>query len=263
MVNRLLTTPESDKEVRHYEVDLSGSGIAYNTGDSIAVHASNDPALVDAILGELGGSRTRGRRLRRATRHAAYRAPRDPDTVARVADIGRRPNSGCRRGERAGRRSRCRTPGSWLYGKDVLDLIRLGELTVDEVVDTLRPLQSRDYSIASSPLVHPDQVHLTVATVRYSAGDRQHGGVASTFLSDRSQTVRVQLRPNHSFRLPAADVPVIMIGPGTGIAPFRGFLQERQAVGATGRSWLFFGDRRRAATSSTATSSRASCSRAP
>lgn len=84
-----------------------------------------------------------------------------------------------------------------------------------------------------------------MATVRYSAGDRQHGGVASTFLSDRSQTVRVQLRPNHSFRLPAADVPVIMIGPGTGIAPFRGFLQERQAVGAPGRSWLFFGDRRR------------------
>jgi sulfite reductase (NADPH) flavoprotein alpha-component len=128
----------------------------------------------------------------------------------------------------------------------VLDLIRLGGLAVDEVVDALRPLQFRDYSIASSPLAHPDHVHLTVATVRYTASDRRHGGVASTFLADRGETVRVHLRPNHSFRLPADDVPVIMIGPGTGIAPFRAFLQERQARGAQGRSWLFFGDRRRA-----------------
>jgi sulfite reductase (NADPH) flavoprotein alpha-component len=137
-------------------------------------------------------------------------------------------------------------PGSWSYGKDVLDLIRLGALTVDEVVDTLRPLQFRDYSIASSPLVHPDHVHLTVATVRYTAGDRRYGGVASTFLADRGETVRVHLRPNHTFRLPAPHMPIIMIGPGTGIAPFRGFLQERHATRAPGRSWLFFGDRRRA-----------------
>ena len=93
-------------------------------------------------------------------------------------------------------------PGSWLYGKDVLDLIRLADLTVDEVVDTLRPLQFRDYSIASSPLVHPDRVHLTVATVRYSAEDRTHGGVASTFLAERGDTVRVHLRPNHTSACP-------------------------------------------------------------
>jgi sulfite reductase (NADPH) flavoprotein alpha-component len=133
-----------------------------------------------------------------------------------------------------------------LYGKDVLDLIRLADLSVDDVVDTLRPLQFRDYSIASSPVAHPDHVHLTVATVRYSAGDRRHGGAASTFLAERGQTLRVHLRPNHNFRLPAADVPIIMVGPGTGIAPFRAFLQERHTTGATGRSWLFFGDRRRA-----------------
>jgi sulfite reductase (NADPH) flavoprotein alpha-component len=137
-------------------------------------------------------------------------------------------------------------PGAWAYGKDVLDLIRLADLTVDEVLDSLRPLQFRDYSIASSPLVHPDRVHLTVANVRYHVGDRRHGGVASTFLADRGEAVRVHLRPNHTFRLPAPNVPIIMIGPGTGIAPFRGFLQERQASGASGPSWLFFGDRRRA-----------------
>jgi sulfite reductase (NADPH) flavoprotein alpha-component len=82
--------------------------------------------------------------------------------------------------------------------------------------------------------------------VRYTAGDRRHGGVASTFLAERGETLQVHLRPNHNFRLPAPDVPIIMIGPGTGIAPFRAFLQERRVTGASGRSWLFFGDRRRA-----------------
>ncbi|MBF9352495.1 sulfite reductase flavoprotein subunit alpha [Mycobacteroides chelonae] len=247
LVNRLLTTTESDKEVRHYEVDLTGSGISYEAGDSIAVHASNDPALVAAILAELGVGadhrvtghdeplgellsdhleiRTPSRTLRSLV------ATRTDDTDA-VAALG---------GDVVP------APGSWLYGKDVLDLIRLGELTVDELVDNLRPLQFRDYSIASSPLIHPDSVHLTVATIRYTDAERTYGGVASTFLADRGQTMRVHLRPNHTFRLPAADVPIIMVGPGTGIAPFRGFLQERQATGASGRSWLFFGDRRRAA----------------
>ena len=88
-------------------------------------------------------------------------------------------------------------------------------------------------------------MHLTVASVRYDASGRRHGGVASTHLADRCTEVLVHLRPNNHFRLPAGDVPIIMIGPGTGIAPFRAFLQERKATGATGRSWLFFGDRRR------------------
>jgi sulfite reductase (NADPH) flavoprotein alpha-component len=135
---------------------------------------------------------------------------------------------------------------SWLYGRDVLDLLELADLAPDEVLEALRPLQFRDYSIASSPLVHPDQLHLTVATVRYHCRERARGGVASTFLADRGQSVRIHLRPNHNFRLPAPDVPIIMIGPGTGIAPFRAFLHERQATAAPGKAWLFFGDRRRA-----------------
>jgi sulfite reductase (NADPH) flavoprotein alpha-component len=246
VVNRILTAAGSDKEVRHYEVDLTGAEISYSAGDSIAVHASNDPALIDAILTELGvgpdhavldhdeplgvllAHRLEIRAPSRALRALAATRTRDSDAAAALTAEA------------------VAAPGSWLYGKDVLDLIRLGELTVDEVVDTLRPLQFRDYSIASSPLVHPDHVHLTVATVRYSSADRSHGGVASTFLADRGDAVRVHLRPNHSFRLPADDVPIIMIGPGTGIAPFRGFLQERQATTAPGRSWLFFGERRRA-----------------
>lgn len=246
VVNRLLTTAESDKEVRHYEVDLAGSGISYEAGDSIAVHASNDPALVAAILAELrveathrvtGHDEPLGELL---SDHLEIRTPSRTlralvatrtDNADAIAALGGDVNP---------------APGSWLYGKDVLDLIKLGELTVEELVDNLRPLQFRDYSIASSPAVHPDTVHLTVATIRYTEADRTYGGVASTFLADRGQAVRVHLRPNHTFRLPAPDIPIIMVGPGTGIAPFRGFLQERQAAGASGRSWLFFGDRRRA-----------------
>jgi sulfite reductase (NADPH) flavoprotein alpha-component len=242
-VNRLLTAPESDKEVRHYEVDLAGSGITYDTGDSIAVHASNDPALVEAMLAEFGvagdhevdGHEVPLRAL--LTEHLEIRTP----TRALRALVAGRLSGGVDEIDIGGD-----APGSWWYGKDVLDLIRLADLSLDEVIDTLRPLQPRDYSIASSPLLHPDRVHLTVATVRYRDGDRRHGGVASTFLADRAETVKVHLRPNDHFRLPAADVPIIMIGPGTGIAPFRAFLQERQAMVAPGRSWLFFGDRRRA-----------------
>ncbi|OHT82682.1 diflavin oxidoreductase [Mycobacteroides saopaulense] len=246
VVNRLLTTAESDKEVRHYEVDLTGSGIAYEAGDSIAVHATNDPALVEAILTELGAGaqqRVSGHdeplgellsdhlEIRTPSRTLRALVATRTDDVDAIAALGGDVTP---------------VPGSWLYGKDVLDLVRLGALTVDELVDNLRPLQFRDYSIASSPVVHPDHVHLTVATIRYTDSDRTYGGVASTFLADRGRALRVHLRPNHTFRLPAADVPIIMIGPGTGIAPFRGFLQERHAAGASGRSWLFFGDRRRA-----------------
>ncbi len=224
-VNRLLTAAESDKEVRHYEVDLTGSGISYQAGDSLAVHASNDPALVSLILAELGVG---------------------PDHVV--------PDQDEPLGVLLAERLEIRIPsralqdlaGPAAYGDDVLDLIRRAGLKADDVLDTLRPLAFRDYSIASSPVAHPGHIHLTVASVRYRGADREHSGVASTFLADRTERVRVHLRPNHNFRLPAPDVPIIMIGPGTGIAPFRAFLQERQATGATGRSWLFFGDRHRA-----------------
>ena len=223
-VNRLLNSPDSDKEVRHYEVDVAGLEIAYEAGDSLAVHAANDPALVELLLAALGVGRD--------------------DTVT-----GHDEPLGVLLTERL----EIRTPSRALqdvagiagYGEDVLDLVLRGGLTAEQVVDCLRPLQFRDYSIASSPLAHPDHVHLTVATVRYAAADRRHGGVASTFLAERGETLRVHLRPNHQFRLPADDVPIIMIGPGTGIAPFRAFLQHRRATGARGRSWLFFGDRRR------------------
>jgi len=240
--NRLLTAAASDKEVRHYELDLAGSGISYAAGDSIAVHATNDPALVEQMLTVLGADGEQSVDGHDVSLRAALTEQleiRLPSRALRALAAGRIPDA-------PGADELGDGPGTWWYGKDVLELIRLAGLTLEEVLDTLRPLQPRDYSIASSPLAHPDSVHLTVATVRYADGDRRHGGLASTYLADRTETARVHLRPNHHFRLPAPEVPIIMIGPGTGIAPFRAFLQERAATAAPGRSWLFFGDRRRA-----------------
>lgn len=240
--NRLLTAVASDKEVRHYELDLTGSGISYAAGDSIAVHATNDPALVEQMLTALGvdgDQSVDGHDVPLRVALTEQLEIRLPSRALRALAAGRIAGA-------PGADELADGPGTWWYGKDVLDLVRLAGLTLHEVLDTLRPLQPRDYSIASSPLAHPDSVHLTVATVRYADGDRRHGGMASTFLADRTETTRVHLRPNHHFRLPAADVPIIMIGPGTGIAPFRAFLQERAATAAPGRSWLFFGDRRQA-----------------
>lgn len=246
VVNRSLTAAGSGKSVRHYEIDLADSGISYQAGDSVGVHPVNDPVLVEAVLTHFGVSADHavaesdhplGVLL---TEHLELRIPTGA-LQALVAERTRdRGAATILRGEDSAAVTK------WLYGRDVLDLLQLADLGVDEVLPTLRPLQHRDYSIASSPLVHPGQIHLTVATVEYSSCGRAHRGVASGFLADRADTVRIHLAPNDSFRLPAPDAPIVMVGPGTGIAPFRAFLQERQAIGATGKSWLFFGDRHRA-----------------
>jgi sulfite reductase (NADPH) flavoprotein alpha-component len=135
----------------------------------------------------------------------------------------------------------------YLFGRDLRDLLALSETAwrPEELVPLLKKLQPRLYSISSSPLAHPGEVHLTVAAVRYHAHNRNRKGVCSTFLADRVSpdgSVPVFVQPSHGFRLPSdSNVPVIMVGPGTGIAPFRAFLEEREATGATGRNWLFFG----------------------
>nr|WP_179470977.1 sulfite reductase flavoprotein subunit alpha [Mycolicibacterium vinylchloridicum] len=245
VINRLLTAPDSDKEVRHIELHLGDSGITYDAGDSVAVHPVNSPELVAAILAKLGVDGTcvaAGTDRPLGELLAGELEICTPSRALQALVAARTDN--------AEARAALSSPdpavvSSWLYGRDVLDLLELADLTLDEVLESLRPLQFRDYSIASSPLVHPGQLHLTVATVRYRERERDRGGVASTFLADRGQSVRIHLRPNHNFRLPAPDVPIIMIGPGTGIAPFRAFLHERQATAASGKAWLFFGDRRR------------------
>ncbi|MFJ3669557.1 sulfite reductase flavoprotein subunit alpha [Streptomyces sp. NPDC090106] len=245
-VNRLLSSPGSAKEIRHYEFDLGDSGIDYEAGDALAVVPVNDGALVDALLERLGaGGDEESARLLRAERE--IRTP----SKELIADLVERAPAGelasvVAHGDRS-------DLDSWLWGRDILDLLRdagPAAPSLPELLPLLRPLQARQYSISSSPLAHPGSVHLTVASVRHGAGERTYGGVASTYLADRigaGGDVGVFVQPNASFGVPADDsAPMVMIGPGTGIAPFRGFLHERAARGATGRNWLFFGDQHRA-----------------
>ncbi|WP_171144634.1 sulfite reductase flavoprotein subunit alpha [Streptomyces sp. S3(2020)] len=239
--NRLLSAPHSAKEIRHYEFDLGDSGITYEAGDALAVVPVNDGALVGALLEHLGaGDDRESAELLRTERE--IRTP----SKELIADlVERAPASELASVVAHGDRSDL---DSWLWGRDVLDLLRDAgpkAPSLAELLPFLRPLQARQYSISSSPLAHPGSVHLTVASVRYD----RYEGVASTYLADRvgaDATVGVYLQPNAAFSVPADDdAPMVMIGPGTGIAPFRGFLHERAARGAAGRNWLFFGDQHR------------------
>lgn len=254
VANTLLSAPTSDKEVRHLEISLGDSGIDYQPGDGISISPVNDTDLVDRIITRLGVSPDTviaDRKVERSLREALtdhyeistpskflldYIAQRSQD-----AELIHLTSNGDREALDA-----------WMWGKDVLDLLDVDPtLTIspDELLAELRPLQHRVYSISSSPLAHAGTVHITMATVRYRSGDRQRGGVCSTFLADRrpeGTQVGVFISPNNSFRLPPDDTKAIMIGPGTGIAPFRSFLHERAARGARGGNWLFFGDRHRA-----------------
>lgn len=250
---RRLSAEGSAKEIHHYEFDLADSGITYAAGDALAVMPVNDPELVSAILACLGldgGLAVEDSTLfETILKTCEIRTP-GKDLIVAVADAS--PDGGLadivRRDDRD-------ALDSFLWGRDILDLLEenpSARFSAEELLDLLRPLQSRQYSISSSPLASPDRIHLTVASVRHSPepGARTHGGVCSTYLSDRiaaGDLTGIWLQPNSAFSVPEdADRPVIMVGPGTGIAPFRGFLHERAEAGATGANWLLFGDQHRA-----------------
>lgn len=245
-VNRLLSGPGSDKEIRHYEFALADSGITYEAGDALAVLPENNPALVEAIADHFRVSvdtLVDGEPLGELLAHRYEISAPSKDLLGEVES--RAENEEFSHALRGGVKE---TLDRWLYGKDVLDILRIGgdELGLEEFIGLLKPLQHRAYSISSSSLAHPDRIHLTVASVRYQSTGRMRGGVCSTFLADRGGTAKIFLQPNKSFRVPADDsAPMIMVGPGTGIAPFRAFLQERERRGAAGKNWLFFGDQHR------------------
>ena len=213
----------------------------------------NSPVLVDAILQRLGlGRDTVVHGLEKPLGDALTTAF-EISTPSRelITEIGKRAGNDelshiLRHGDKE-------ALDAWLWSKDTLDLLMLDPqmpLGADEFVGLLKPIQHRAYSISSSPLAAKGSVHLTIASVRYHSHGRDHGGVCSTYLADRvaeGEKAGIFVSPNKSFRVPADnDAPMIMVGPGTGIAPFRAFLQERQMRGASGRNWLFFGDQRRA-----------------
>ncbi|MGB5112419.1 MAG: sulfite reductase flavoprotein subunit alpha [Mycobacterium sp.] len=246
VVNKLLSGPGSDKEIRHYEFALADSGIEYDAGDALAVIPENNPELVEAIAEHFRVSPDTlvdGEPLGELLSHRYEISAPSKDLLGEVEK--RAENEEFSHVLRGGVKE---TLERWLYGKDILDILRIAGdgLSVEEFVSLLRPLAHRAYSISSSPLAHPDRIHLTVASVRYRKSGRLRGGVCSTFLADRGTTAKIFLQPNKSFRVPADDsAPMIMVGPGTGVAPFRAFLQERSHREAKGPNWLFFGDQHR------------------
>jgi sulfite reductase (NADPH) flavoprotein alpha-component len=242
----------SFKDTRHFEFSLDGSGFEYEVGDVLGVVPRNSPGLVDELLVLLPFNttvkvdvpdgrklplrealidcydlRTINKRMLKNWRDKAgspyLRSVIDADSEEHIAEM--------------------------IDGREIIDLVL--EFPADfksaqEFVDGLRKLNPRLYSIASSPKAHPGEVHLTVAKVEYHTHGRKRQGVCSCYLADRvaeGETVGVFVQGAKHFKLPAkGEVPVIMVGPGTGVAPFRAFLEERQAVGAEGRNWLFFGN---------------------
>ncbi|MGE8408621.1 MAG: sulfite reductase subunit alpha [Pseudomonas sp.] len=250
--NQVLNAPGAEKETRHLAFDLSGHDFPYQAGDALGVWPRNCPQLVDELLSTLsldGDSPVELKNqpampLREALAEHLEIARITPDLLRRVASQNPSPRLAELLEE-----DHQDALQTWLWGRQVPALLREFPIPLDaaQLVHLLKPLQPRLYSISSSPNSVPNEVHLTVATVRYAHQGQQRGGVCSTFLADRAveDGVRIFLQPSTHFRTPKdPTTPLIMIGPGTGIAPFRAFLQERQAQGGGGKNWLFFGEQR-------------------
>ncbi|WP_207536603.1 sulfite reductase subunit alpha [Sabulicella rubraurantiaca] len=237
ILSQRLTGEGSGKDVRRIVLDLSGTSLRYEPGDSLGVAARNDPALVDAVLAALGGGDEALREALSAERDIARPLDRTLDLLAGAARDA---------GEAKALRALADGEEGILDGADLLDLLRTypsARPPVADLVASLPVLKLRLYSIASSPLAVPGRVELCVGVVREERRGRVRDGVASCHLAFRADAVPAHVQESH-FRLPErAETPVIMIGPGTGIAPFRAFLQHRAALGMKGRTWLFFGDR--------------------
>lgn len=247
-VQQKVTGRHSEKDVRHIEIDLGDSGLRYQPGDALGVWFENDSALVEELLALLwlkgdepvsidGQNMPLTKALRShleltqnttviVDKYAAL--SRDETLIALLAD----------------------KPALQQYAKNtpIVDMVRQApsDLNADQLVALLRPLTPRLYSIASSQAETENEVHITVGVVRYDIDGRPRTGGASGYLADRlavDDDIRIFIEHNDNFRLPAnPDTPVIMIGPGTGIAPFRAFMQQREAIGASGKNWLLFGN---------------------
>jgi sulfite reductase (NADPH) flavoprotein alpha-component len=246
LVNRLLTAENSSKETRHYEISIVGSGLSYEAGDALCVVPTNCPDLVAEILKAIkcdGGEIINDVSLREALQNQFEIKTPSKELLQEIATrSGNQELNNALNDKEA--------LSNYLWGRDTLDLLLQNlsaEFSAAEFLALLKPLQHRAYSISSSGKANPETVHLTVASVRYNAFDRPHKGVCSTFLADltdENTSIRCFFTPNKVFRVPDNnDLPIIMVGPGTGIAPFRAFLQEREIRGAKGKNWLFFGDR--------------------
>ena len=253
LVTEKLTREGSGKETRHYEFSLVGSGLQYEVGDSMGIFPQNNPQLVEDLLqalhfsGDEEVTSKEGKTFSVREGLLKYYQITQPSKQFLEAVI-----------EKGGTWAELRDlmhPDKkieldrYLWGLEVIDFLLDApsvRFTPEEFLTKLRKLQPRLYSIASSLKAFPEQVHFIIAIVRYESHGRKREGVASTYLADRidqSTPVPMFVHVAKGFRLPDEnDKPIIMVGPGTGIAPFRAYLQERKAIGATGKNWLFFGE---------------------
>ncbi|ELY2519936.1 NADPH-dependent assimilatory sulfite reductase flavoprotein subunit [Cronobacter sakazakii] len=247
-VNQKITGRHSQKDVRHIEIDLGDAGLRYQPGDALGVWYQNDPALVQELLELLWlkGDEpvTVGEKTLPLSEALQWHFELTVNTAAIVENYATLTRSEALLplvGDKAKLQDyAARTP--------IVDMVRFApaQLEADQLLGLLRPLTPRLYSIASSQAEVENEVHITVGVVRFDIEGRARAGGASSYLADRLEEdgeVRVFIEHNDNFRLPATpETPVIMIGPGTGIAPFRAFMQQREADGATGKNWLFFGN---------------------
>ncbi len=251
-----LNRGSSSKDTRQVIFDIAESGLAYEPGDALGVQPMNCPDTVRAIIECLGAKDDSEVAAPDGMKRGLYEA------LLQACEIGRPSDEAIEvlasRAVNLAESQRLQAlaegyPGAGPENADLLELLQTfpsARPPLQELISALGTLQPRLYSISSSPKANPGAVHLTVAAVRYTLRDRLRKGVASTFLADRASgglSVPVFVQKSHGFRLPQDNnAPVIMIGPGTGVAPFRAFLQERRMLGAKGRNWLFFGDQHRA-----------------
>ncbi len=257
---RRLSSSASQKDTQHFSVSLEGSGLTYKCGDSLGVFPTNNPQAVAALLQAAGFSGdesvtipkdTSAITLRDAlTKRVALNGP----TYKFVQLLHDRAAAEKEKAQLAAQIAEpdAEKKKAWIEQREYLDLFvefPSAKITAQELIELQRKLMPRLYSISSAPSKYPNEIHLTVAVVRYETNGRKREGVCSSFLADRAHlnTPEVPVFVAHShFGLPADDnAPVIMVGPGTGVAPFRSFVMDRATRGAKGRNWLFFGDQRK------------------
>jgi sulfite reductase (NADPH) flavoprotein alpha-component len=250
----ILNGEGSTKETLHVGLSLDGSGLVYEPGDALAVLPVNAPDVVEAVIkaAKLTGTETvevkgEGSKLLAD----ALREDFDITAVSRAVLTKLQAATGSTELAALLAEDAKEQLKAWNHGREIVDAIETfapNGLSAAQLTGILRKLPPRLYSIASSPLAHPGEVHLTVAAVRYESNGRKRKGVCSTYLADlvkEGSKTRVFVQPNKHFRLPASgETPVIMVGPGTGVAPFRAFVEHRAALGHPGKNWLFFGDQR-------------------
>lgn len=250
---RNLTHAQSTKSTLHLAFSIEGTGLSYEAGDACGVIPRNDANLVAEILQRMqcnGNEQVPGAKTGATTFHDALMHQLQITRLTRKTVQGYATRGNCTKLLDLLQPERKAHLDQYVYDRGLIDLLAEYPGVIDdpaELVVLLPKLTPRLYSISSSPVAHAGQIHATVAVVRFTAHNRDRGGVCSTLFADRtkvSDRLPIYIQPNKKFKLPSnPDTPMIMIGPGTGIAPFRGFLHERRVLGQKGQNWLFFGER--------------------